>query len=133
MSVLSTMETLQTDDLETASILHSLRLRKQFALAMLSVLLYEYAVTCKDEYRHIWTKPFNAVLGVYLFSRYLALTAQVINTFLVVAGPLSQPVTSDRTCPIWFAFQEHQSRTLSGFPYPRKTAYNYNTRPYDGV
>ncbi|KAF9553214.1 hypothetical protein CPC08DRAFT_713957 [Agrocybe pediades] len=106
------MDTLQADELETASILQGLRLRKQFALAMLSVLLYEYAVTCKDEYRHIWRKPFNAVLGVYLFSRYLALTAQVINTFLVVAGPLSQPVTSDRVCPIWFAFQVASTSSL---------------------
>ncbi|KAF4612570.1 hypothetical protein D9613_012699 [Agrocybe pediades] len=106
------MDSLSMNATEEASILQSLRLRKQLALAMLSVLLYEYAVTCKNEYRHIWRKPFNVVLGIYLFSRYFALTFQVVNTLLVLIGPLSEPVTSERTCSVWIAFQVASTTSL---------------------
>ncbi|KAF9549816.1 hypothetical protein CPC08DRAFT_715391 [Agrocybe pediades] len=106
------MDALAMSTAEEASILQSLRLRKQLALVMSSILLYEHVVTCKNEYRHIWRKRFNVVLGIYLFSRYFALTFQVINTFLVLIGPLSQPVTSDRTCSLWIAFQVASTTSL---------------------
>ncbi|KAF9546880.1 hypothetical protein CPC08DRAFT_769564 [Agrocybe pediades] len=72
------MDSLAMNATEETSILQSLRLRKQFALAMLSILLYEYAVTTYVQERILaYLEPLNVVLGVYLYSRYFALTFQV--------------------------------------------------------
>lgn len=71
------------------------------------LLVYEYALTCGDEFRYIWRyeknqiilgtsnclvirkTKFNGVLGAYLFSRYFALIVQRCeykNTFPTFSG-----------------------------------------------
>ncbi|KAF9558978.1 hypothetical protein CPC08DRAFT_536000 [Agrocybe pediades] len=92
--------------------------RKWSAAAALALLLYEYAITCGDEFTYIWRRQnFNSVGGVYLFSRYFAIITQSINLFLV-AGVLGKPGTPHRMCRGWYSFQiTAASLTLAALDY----------------
>ncbi|KAF4616840.1 hypothetical protein D9613_008939 [Agrocybe pediades] len=109
-----------------SSYLERLAFRKYVTLAAWIVVVYEYASTLRREVKYIWRydlippsasvdvelgcaviiirKRFNVVLGVYLFSKYLALVVQSINVYLVF-GPLSRTDIPEQTCRKWFLFQ----------------------------
>ncbi|KAF9548976.1 hypothetical protein CPC08DRAFT_339943 [Agrocybe pediades] len=87
-----------------SSYLERLAFRKYVTLAAWIVVVYEYASTLRREVKYIWRKRFNVVLGVYLFSKYLALIVQSINVYLVF-GPLSRTDIPEQTCRKWFLFQ----------------------------
>ncbi|KAF8994698.1 hypothetical protein BDQ17DRAFT_1080759 [Cyathus striatus] len=58
-------------------------IRNVSSLSSLTVLVWEYLLTCGDEYQYIWI-PFTFVKAVYLFSRYIALISLIINNVFVL-------------------------------------------------
>ncbi|KAF8900702.1 hypothetical protein CPB84DRAFT_1778704 [Gymnopilus junonius] len=73
------------------------------SLAGLVWLIWEYVVTWHNEYRYIWGGSMNRVKYIYLFSRYFAIAAQVVNTCLVFF-PLSRLPVGRRECEAWLLF-----------------------------
>ncbi|KAF8156570.1 hypothetical protein B0H34DRAFT_466802 [Crassisporium funariophilum] len=82
----------------------TLFLRNYSSLASLALLLYEYVVTWQFEFRYIWKSPTRSALKrIYLFSRYFALLAQIIN-FVLILNPLSRIPVKLEHCRQWLLF-----------------------------
>jgi len=77
--------------------------RNLCSLAALVWLIWEYVVTWHNEYRYIWGGSMNRVKYIYLFSRYFAIAAQVVNICLVFF-PLSRLPVGRRECEAWLLF-----------------------------
>ncbi|KAF8954657.1 hypothetical protein BDZ97DRAFT_438528 [Flammula alnicola] len=84
-------------------LVENLSLRKWSTLASLAVLSWEYILTSRDEFRHIWRRPTTGVKITYIFSRYFAIIVQSIN-FYLVSGPLWSVDIPDTVCKQWFMF-----------------------------
>ncbi|KDR79385.1 hypothetical protein GALMADRAFT_137227 [Galerina marginata CBS 339.88] len=77
--------------------------RNVSSLGALVWLIWECIITGYNEYQHIWRGPMNRVKLLYLFSRYLAICAQVANTYIVFFPLSILPVPRDE-CQIWLIF-----------------------------
>ncbi|KAF8976416.1 hypothetical protein BDQ17DRAFT_1551202 [Cyathus striatus] len=76
-------------------------IRNVSSLSSLTVLVWEYLLTCGDEYQYIWIRPFTFVKAVYLFSRYIALISLIINNVFVLGRFSTLPVAREE-CQIMF-------------------------------
>lgn len=73
------------------------------SVGALAWLLWEHALTCRDEYHYIWRGPINHIKVLYILARYFALCAQISNTYLVFSSFSRIPVSRER-CMAWFVF-----------------------------
>ncbi|KAF8166696.1 hypothetical protein BJ912DRAFT_1149848, partial [Pholiota molesta] len=81
----------------------NLAFRKWSAVAALAVLVWEYALTARSEFRYIWRRPVSVVKVIYLFARYYGLVVQAVNLHLV-SGPLWNLAIPEQVCHKWFLF-----------------------------
>ncbi|KAF8990797.1 hypothetical protein BDQ17DRAFT_342021 [Cyathus striatus] len=77
--------------------------RNYLIVGALVLLVWEYAVTAKDEFSFIWRKPFNYVKLLYILSRYYGLVAQSVNVYLALNRLSYLPLHQD-TCRTWALF-----------------------------
>ncbi|EDR01313.1 uncharacterized protein LACBIDRAFT_312258 [Laccaria bicolor S238N-H82] len=79
------------------------------SVAALTLLCWEYFLTCSQEYHHIWSFPFNQVKGAYLFARYYGILSQVVNVYLFLNFRV--PVQM-HACRSWHTFLFVSSASL---------------------
>ncbi|EDR03574.1 uncharacterized protein LACBIDRAFT_331360 [Laccaria bicolor S238N-H82] len=76
--------------------------RRYSSLASLLVLIGDYVLTCRAEFRFIWGSPINGVKYIYIFARYFALVVQTTSFFISQFYPLARPPVSPQVCNVWF-------------------------------
>ncbi|KIJ96090.1 hypothetical protein K443DRAFT_682560 [Laccaria amethystina LaAM-08-1] len=79
------------------------------AVAALTLLCWEYLLTCSQEYHHIWRLPLNQVKSAYLFARYYGILSQVVNVYLFLN--FRAPVQM-QACRSWHTFLFVSSASL---------------------
>jgi len=79
------------------------------SVAALTLLCWEYLLTCSQEYHHIWSFPLNQVKLAYLFARYYGILSQVVNVYIFLNFRV--PVQM-RTCRSWHTFLFVSSASL---------------------
>ncbi|KAF8962284.1 hypothetical protein BDZ97DRAFT_1119698 [Flammula alnicola] len=78
-------------------------LRKVLCLAAAVWLVWEYMITCRDEYLYIWRGSMSRVKVLYMFARYFPLAVQWVNAYIVFV-PLSRVPVPRHECMGWFLF-----------------------------
>ncbi|KAF8960809.1 hypothetical protein BDZ97DRAFT_1284301 [Flammula alnicola] len=76
-------------------------LRNVLCLAAAVFLIWEYVITCRDEYRYIWSGSMSRVKVLYMFARYFTLAILWANTYIVFV-PLSRVPVPRHGCVGWF-------------------------------
>ncbi|KAF8991515.1 hypothetical protein BDQ17DRAFT_277325 [Cyathus striatus] len=94
-----------TDMQDEVTLVHlsTVATRNYLIVGALVLLVWEYAVTVKDELVFIWRKPFNYVKFLYILSRYYGLVAQSVNVYLALSHLSYLPLHQD-TCRTWALF-----------------------------
>jgi len=93
------------------SFLESIAARKGLSYIALTSLVWESIITFPDEYDRIWKVELRLTKSLYLFIRYFALTAQIVNHFLNMHF-LSMPYIRQCHCRSWFGFQSMSVQLL---------------------
>ncbi|GLB38831.1 hypothetical protein LshimejAT787_0506960 [Lyophyllum shimeji] len=86
------------------SFLESPQTRKAISVSALSWLVWDSILLCRREYESIWKRENSVVKAVYIFSKYVGLVAQTMNTIWTF-DLLSREYLTPRLCRKWFGSQ----------------------------